>query len=262
MKRFNRNFKLGEVLLLVFELNMFVAGLVMVGSAMVPELGGLYRPAVSLVGMFPAVMTVGFAAWLVYRMRCLRQARQRGWAVVGAFGLSVVAISFGAAVGNLNMLLMTETVNGAVRTALNDPLTRQASLTSLLAFIGIGVAFGIMFVLRAGRGPWPGEQSIEALQSQLDEIGRRVVTGWSESTVAKIDRLVEDGDTRQAVQLYQQTSACTREEALLVIDDWAAHRLKLELDLIAESIQATETDDENETTGKQSSASVSVASHG
>lgn len=234
--RLRLTFRLNEILLLILEINLGIAGLVMIAASMSGQSSELYASARTLVSMLPAMMCVGFAAWVVYRLRCIRQAQNRVAGLVGAMCLSVVALSFGAAVGKLSMVCMTDGFRETVEFSISSPLQKQAGLNSFLAFIGIGLVFGATFVLRAGKGEYTPTVSNETLHAQIDEIGQRVFRNWSEQLVSRIDALVADGDSAAAIKLYCQESGCANEEASRVIDDWPEQRLRLQLELLTRQL--------------------------
>ena len=236
-------FRLGESLLLVFELNIAAAGLLMLSSALGLTRGWLYRPAEALAGMLPAALTVGFAAWLVHRLRCVSQARDRSWGLVAAVCLGVVAISFGSGVGKLAMVCLTDTHYLAVRNVIHDPLMKQASLTGFMAFSLIGMVFAITFVLRAGRATWRAEQTREILHERLNRLGESVVDNWSQQIVPRIDALLERDATEEAIRLYQAEFECSRDEASDVIADWPEQRLRLEIEVLSQNLQTGAEDE-------------------
>lgn len=236
--KFKLPFQLKEIALLIFELNLGIAGLVMVASAISGSATRLYLPATVMASMFPVLLTVGFAAWLVHRHRCLSRARHRGWGMLGATCLSFVALGFGAAVGKLNATFFSATYQNGLNAAIDDPMLKQAGLTSLLAFLGIGFVFAITFIRRAGRGPWDDAGSVEALHVQLNQLGERVVADWSEQLVSRIDVLVNQGAEREAVIAYQAATGCRMEDASVVIADWPEHRVRLEIELLTKQLTA------------------------
>jgi len=237
MKKFRLRFQLGEILLLVFELNMAAAGLLMVSSAAGVTNGWLYRPAEALAGMLPAFLVVGFAAWLVYRMRCVGQAQNRRWGLVAAVCLGLVAISFGAGVGKLAMVCLTTAHHQTVRDVIHDPLTRHATFGGLTTFTMIGSVFAVMFILRAGQATWRVKQSREFLHERLSRLGEQVVENWEQRLVPRIDHLLAQDATAQAIQLYRSEFQCSLDEATDVIADWDAQRLCLELQLLSDNLQ-------------------------
>ena len=236
MKKLPLKFKLSELLLLIFELNLFVAGFVMIHAALTGKSAALYIPAQSLTGMLPALMTVGFSIWLVYRLRCLRRAENRRWALAGAWCLGIVAMSFGAAVGKLNMVHMSDPVQSAVASAIHSPLLKQAGLSSLLAFLSIGFIFSITFILKAARGPFAAKDTSQQLQAQLSQLSERIVEGWSESLVAKIDAFHECGEVDKAIDCYLKKTGSSQDEASIVIADWPEQRLMLQIELLNQSL--------------------------
>lgn len=236
MKKLPLNFKLSELLLLVFELNLFVAGVVMINAALTGSNTALYIPAQSLMAMLPALMTVGFAIWLVYRLRCLRQAKNRRWALAGAWCLGIVALSFGAAVGKLNTVHMSDTFQSAVATAIHSPLLKQAGLSSLLAFLSIGLIFSITFLFKAAKGPFVTKGAAEQIQAQLSQLSEKIVRDWPESLVAKIDKLLKKGEVRQAITFYVGNTGCSHDEASIIIADWPEQRLMLQIELLNKSL--------------------------
>ena len=229
--KFKLPFQLSEIALLIFELNLGIAGLVMVASALSGSAVRLYLPATVMAGMFPVLLTVGFAAWLVHRQRCLSRAQHRGWALVGATCLGFVALGFGAAVGKLNMTFFSESYQAGLNAAIADPVLKRAGLNSLLAFLAIGLVFAVTFIRRAGRGPWDDATSVEKLHVQLRQLGERVVANWSEQLVSRIDVLVNQGAQREAVAAYRAAIGCSLEDASDVISDWPEHRVRLEIEL-------------------------------
>lgn len=239
--KFRLRFQPGEMLLLVFELNMAAAGLLMVSSAMGLTNGWLYRPAEALAGMLPAILVVGFAAWLVYRLRCVGQAQDRRWGLVAALCLGLVAISFGAGVGKLAMVCLTTAHHQVIRNVIHDPLTQHATYSGLAAFLMIGGVFAVTFVLRAGRATWRVKRSQHYLHERLSRLGEQVVDNWDQQLVSRIDRLLEQEATEQAIRLYQSELQCSRDEAVDVIGDWAEQRLRLELELLSDNLQASDS---------------------
>lgn len=236
-KKFRLTFSLHETLLLILEVNLGFAGLVMIAAALTGQPDQLYAPARAMVGMLPAMSCVGFAAWLVYRLRCIRRAGHRAAGLAGALCLGIVAIGFGAAVGKLTMVCVTDGFRDAVEFAISSPLQQQAGMTSLLAFIGIGLVFGVTFVCEAGRMDRRLMVSNETLHAQIDEIGQRVSTNWSEQLVARIDPLVERGDSAAAVTLFSTETGADRTESARVIADWPEQRLRLQLELLRSQLQ-------------------------
>ena len=107
-KNLQLTFGLNEILLLVLELNLGFAGLVMITTSLSGESSQLYVSARAMTDMLPALFCVGFASWLVYRLRCVRKAKNRVAGLVGAMCLGVVALNFGAAVGKLSMVCLTD----------------------------------------------------------------------------------------------------------------------------------------------------------
>lgn len=236
IKKLRLRFRLGEILLLVFELNMAAAGLLMVSSAAGLTEGWLYRPAEVLFGMLPAILVVGFAAWLVHRLRCVSQARDRRWGLVAAVCLGIVAISFGAGVGKMAIVCMTEAHHQSVRGVIHDPLTKYASLSGLTSFTLIGLVFAVTFILRAGRATWRAHQSQDVLHERLSRLGERVIENWDQQLVPRIDSLLEQESTVQAVRLYRTEFNCSLDEATDVIADWPEQRLRLELELLSNNL--------------------------
>ncbi len=234
-------FQPGEMLLLVFELNMAAAGLLMVSSAMGLTNGWLYRPAEALAGMLPAILVVGFAAWVVYRLRCVAQAQDRGWGLVAAVCLGLVAISFGAGVGKLALVCLTSAHHQVIRSVIHDPLTQRATYSGVTAFLMIGAVFAVTFILRAGRATWRVKRSQNCLHERLSRLGEQVVENWEQRLVPRIDRLLEQDATTQAIRLYQSEFQCSLDEAVDVIGDWAEQRLRLELELLSDNLQASDT---------------------
>ena len=237
--KFRLRFQPGEILLLVFELNMAAAGLLMVSSAMGLTNGWLYRPAEALAGMLPAFLVVGFAAWLVYRLRCVGQAQDRRWGLVAALCLGLVAISFGAGVGKLALVCLTTAHHQVIHNLIHDPLTQHATFSGLAAFLMIGGVFALTFILRAGRATWRVKQSQHFLHERLSRLGEQVVDNWEQQLVPRIDRLLEQEATQQAIRLYQSELQCSLDEAVDVIDDWAEQRLRLVLELLSDNLQAS-----------------------
>lgn len=223
-------------MLLIFELNLGAAGILMLVAAARGSTAGMDLPAQALMRLFPALLCVGFAAWLVFRLRCLGLAKSRLWGQIGAICLTFVALGFGTAVGRLGMVTMTATFREHFDRLLADPVTREAGLTSHLSFLWIGLVFGLTFFLRVGTRRFQTESSRDALHEQLNEIGQRVMGNWSEQLVARIDELVAAGKRRNAVQLYEQETGCTFNEASLTIADWEDHRLRLQIDLLRDSL--------------------------
>lgn len=231
-KKLRLTFGLNEILLLVLEINLGFAGLVMIAASLSGQSSQLYAPARTMTGMLPALFCVGFASWLVYRLRCIRRAENRAAGLAGALCLGVVALSFGAAVGKLSMVCMTDGFREAVNYSINSPLQKQAGLMSFLAFIGIGLVFGATFVLRAGKGDDIKGVSNESLHEQIGEIGQRVVRNWSEQLVSRMDALIANGDLVAAIGIFRQETSCTADEASRVVDDWPEQRLHLQLELL------------------------------
>jgi len=236
MKNLTTKFHLNEMLLLVFELYLFVAGIVMVISVIIGSSTGLYFPADALTVMLPGVMTVGFATWLVYRLRCLRQARARGWALVGSLCLSLVAISFGAAVGKLSMIHMSAGFHESITEMIHDPLLKRASLASQMAFLSVGTIFGLLFIARAAKGPFLPQDRSRELHEQLCQLSQKVVRNWPESVVAKVDALLECGEVDQAIQYYRKKTRCTEDASAIVIADWFEQRLVLQVEQLNRSM--------------------------
>lgn len=247
--KFRLTIRLPEIMLMIFELTLGLAGLVMVSAALWGPADRLYLPAKVLAGMVPLILTVGFAAWLVYRYRCLSRARHKLWARCGAFCLGFVAMGFGAAVGKLNIVLFSDAYESAVALAINDPVLKRDGLTSLLAFLGIGFVFSVTFLLKAARGPWDQHDTIQELHVRIDELGRRMVGGWNEQLVARIDRLLVDGKTNDAVTAYRATMGCSQEEAVCVIGDWPENRLRLEVECLTSTLQQEAVEATKETVG-------------
>ena len=236
-KKFRLTLGLNEILLLILELNLGFAGLVMIAASLNGQSSQLYASARAMTGMLPALFCVGFASWLVYRLRCIRQAKNRVAGLVGALCLGIVALSFGAAVGKLSMVCMTDGFKDAVNYSINSPLQKQAGLVSFLAFIGIGLAFGATFVLRAGKGNDVGTVSSESLHEQIVELGQQVVGDWSAQLVARMDEFIASGDAESAIGIYRQETSCSAAEASRVIDDWPEQRLRLQLELLKNRLQ-------------------------
>ena len=236
-KKLRLTFGLNEILLLVLEINLGFAGLVMIAASLSGQSSQLYAPARTMTGMLPALFCVGFASWLVYRLRCIRRAENRAAGLAGALCLGVVALSFGAAVGKLSMVCMTDGFREAVNYSINSPLQKQAGLMSFLAFIGIGLVFGATFVLRAGKGDDIKGVSNESLHEQIGEIGQRVVRNWSEQLVSRMDALIANGDLVAAIGIFRQETSCTADEASRVVDDWPEQRLRLQLELLTTQLR-------------------------
>jgi hypothetical protein len=216
---------------LILKINLGLAGLVMVAASLSGQSSELYAPARTLISMLPAVMCVGFASWVVYRLRCVRQAQNRVAGFVGAMCLGVVALSFGAAVGKLSMVCMTDGFRGAVEFAISSPLQKQAGLNSFLTFIEIGLVFGATFVLRAGKGEHAKTVSNETLRAKIGEIGQRVFRNWSRGLTC--------WSLTATVKLYCQESGCATEDASRVIDDWPEQRLRLQLELLTNQLPSS-----------------------
>ena len=143
-----------------------------------------------------------------------------------------MALGFGAAVGKLTMVCVTDGFRDAVEFAISSPLQQQAGMTSLLAFTGIGLVFGITFICEVGRMDRRLTVSNETLHAQIDELGRHVITDWSEQLVARIDPLVERGDSAAAARLFSTETGANSTESARVIADWPEQRLRLQLDLL------------------------------
>jgi hypothetical protein len=239
-KKLQLNFSLNEILLLVLELNLGFAGLAMIAASLSGGSSELYASARTMTGMLPALFCVGFASWLVYRLRCVQRTKNRASGLAGAMCLGIVALSFGAAVGKLSMVCMTDGFREAVNYSISSPLQKQAAgLTSFLAFIGIGLVFGATFILRAGKGNDVKIASSEALREQIGEIGQQFVGDWSEQLVSRMNSLVSAGDSLAAIGIYRQETGCTAEEASRVVDDWPEHRLRLQLELLTSRLQSS-----------------------
>lgn len=237
-KKFKLSFRLAEILLLVFELNLGLAGLAMIYSAFAGPATKLYLPAQVLASMLPATLTVCFAGWLVYRHHCLARAKSRAWGLLGATLLGFVAIGFGAAVGKLATTFSSDIYQAGLNTAIADPELKRAGLPSLLAFLAIGGVFAITFILRTARCQWrTTESSLDDLHSKLSHLSERVVANWSEQLVPRIDSLLEQGQKAEAVMAYRQSTNCSLEEASYAIADWPEHRLRLEVELLSEQLQ-------------------------
>tara|TARA_R110002072_G_scaffold13481_1_gene56804 strand:- start:283913 stop:284677 length:765 start_codon:yes stop_codon:yes gene_type:complete len=236
-KKIRLTFTLNEILLLAVEINLAFAGLLMIAAAFSGQSEQLYAPARTMIGMLPALFCVGFASWLVYRLRCVRRARNRFAGLAGAMCLGIVALSFGAAVGKLSMVCMTDGFHEAVNYSINSPLQKQAGLMSFLAFVGIGLVFGATFVLRAGKENDRQSLSSEALHVQIGEIGQQFVGDWSEQLVSRMDSLVTDGDFLAAIGIYRHETGCTAEEASRIVDDWPEQRLRLQLEVLTRLLQ-------------------------
>jgi len=197
---------------------------------------GMDLPAHAMIRLLPVILCVGFAAWLVFRLKCLGQASNRRWGQIGAVCLTFVALGFGSAVGRLGMVTMSAPFRDAFDQLLADPIARKAAETSSFSFLWIGLVFGITFFLRVGTRRFQTKSSPDALHAQLDEIGRSVVSDWPERLVARIDRLLDEGRRHDAIRIYQQESGCDFDEASLTIADWDAHRLRLQIDLLRHSL--------------------------
>lgn len=237
MKRgFQPSFRLTELLLLAFELNLALAGVLMIVAACRGNTGGLYLPSEALLAVLPAGLLVGFSTWLVYRLRCVSRIQHRGTGLLAAVGLGIVAISFGAAVGKLSMVFSTDRFDVAVAAISRDPVTREAGLTGLLAFTFIGLVFGVTFVLRAGRSAPVAKPTLESLHVQIQELSRQVVSNWSDRLVQRVDQLVAADRIAAAEQLYQSETGCSSEVASQVIADWPEQRLRLEVELLSECL--------------------------
>jgi hypothetical protein len=240
-KKLKLTFGLNEILLLVLEINLGFAGLAMIAAAFSGQSSQLYAPARTMIGMLPALFCVGFASWLVYRLRCVRLAKNRAAGLAGATCLGIVALSFGAAVGKLSMVCMTDGFRDAVNYSINSPLQKEAGLMSFLAFIGIGLVFGATFVLRVGKSEDITPVSKESLRDQINELGQRVVGDWSEQLVCRMDALVADGDVLAAIGIYRRETSCTAEEASRIVDDWPEQRLRLQLEFLTKRLQIPES---------------------
>lgn len=235
-RRFQPSFRLTELLLLAFELNLALAGMLMIAAACRGNTGGLYLPGEALLAVLPAGLLVGFSAWLVYRLRCVTRIRHRGTGLLAAAGLGVVAISFGAAVGKLSMVFSTDRFETAVAAISRDPVTREAGLTGLLAFTFIGLVFGATFVLRAGRSASVAKPTLESLHVQIQELSRQVIRNWPDRLVHRVDQLVAADRIAAAEQLYQLETGCSPDTASQVIADWPEQRLRLEVELLSECL--------------------------
>lgn len=237
-KNFKLSFRLAEVLLLVFELNLGLAGLVMVYSAFAGPAAKLYLPAQVLVSLLPGVMTVCYAGWLVYRHHCLARAKSRPAALLGATLLGFVAIGFGAAVGKLATTFYSDVFLLGLNSAIDDPELKRAGLGSLLAFLSIGCVFAVTFILRAGRGQWrSNESSLDDLHLKLRDLSSRVVPNWSEQLVPRIDALLDQSKQADAILTYQKAMGCEFDEASGAIADWPEQRLRLEVELLSNELQ-------------------------
>ena len=230
------SFKLPELLLLVLELSLGTTGVLMLVAATKGNAAGMDLPAHLLMRLLPVILCVGFAAWLVFRLRCLGQAQSRLWGKVGAVCLTFVALGFGSAVGRLSMVTMSATYRDFFDQLMADPVTREAAQMSYFSFLWIGLVFGLTFFLRVGTRQFQTKSSPDALHSQLDEIGRSVVGNWSEQLVARIDSLLGEGKRHAAIRVYEQESGCSFDEASLTIADWDTHRLRLQIDLLRDSL--------------------------
>jgi len=235
-RRFQLSFRLTELLLLAFELNLAVAGMLMIAAAWRGNTGGLYLPGEALLAVLPAGLLVGFSAWLVYRLRCVSRIQHRATGLLAAVGLGIVAISFGAAVGKLSMVFSTDRFETVVAAISRDPVTREAGLTGLLAFTLIGLVFGVTFVLRAGRSGQVSKPTLESLHVQIQELSRQVVSNWPDRLVHRVDQLVAADRIAAAEQLYQSETACSPDTASQVIADWPEQRLRLEVELLSECL--------------------------
>jgi hypothetical protein len=214
-------------------LNLFVAGLLMISAALGLKWFSLYVPAEWLAATMPAMLCVGFAFWLVYRLRTVREAKSRRWALTGATCLAIVAMSFGAAVGKLSMVFSTDTFESFIFASIHDPSFKRAGLLSMLAFTAIGFVFGLTFIRRAARGPWSSTtESTEHVRKQLSRLGERVIQDWDDQLVSRIDSLVEQNMTQEAVALFKKETCASQEEAKATIADWPEHRVRLQVDLL------------------------------
>jgi hypothetical protein len=240
-KKLRLTLGLNEALLLILELNLGFAGLAMIAVAFSGQSDQLYAPALAMTGMLPALFCVGFASWLVYRLRCVRKAKNRAEGLVGAMCLGVVALSFGAAVGKLSMVCMTDGFRDAVNYSIDSPLQKQAGQLSFLSFTGIGLVFGATFILQAGKGDDVQGVANESLHEQIGEIGQRLVGDWSEQLVSRMDALITDGDLVAAIGIYRHETSCTPEAASRVVDDWPEQRLRLQLELLSNRLQVSES---------------------
>ena len=173
---------------------------------------------------------------LIERLRCIRQAESRKWALVGAWCLGIVALSFGAGVGKLNMVHMSEPLQTAFSSAIHDPILKRAGLSSLLAFMSIGFIFGVTFVYKAAKGPFLSKDTSEKLHSQLTQLSQQIVGDWSESLVARIDTLIEDGEIDKAIDVYKEKTGATEDAASIVIADWPEQRLMLQVELLNSAV--------------------------
>lgn len=258
MKKLPLKFKLSELALLIFELNLFAAGLVMIHAALWGSSSALYIPSRVFIAMMPAAMSVGFAFWLVYRLRCLRQAENRRWALAGATCLGIVSLSFGAAVGKLNVIHMSEPFQLAVASAIENPLLKQAGLSSLLAFMAIGLIFSVTFIVKAAKGPFALQDTTEQLSAQLSRLSEKIVHGWSDSLVAKIDSFLKVGEVDKAIDFYLEKTGCSEDEASIIVADWPEQRLVLQIEQLNRSL----TDEEGpaETQARRKVVSTGTAS--
>jgi hypothetical protein len=236
--KFKLTMRLTEIMLLIFELQIGLAGVAMVLSAITGDGSLLYLPANVLAGLIPAILTVGFAAWLVYRFRCISRARHRAWALLGATCLGFVAMGFGAAIGKLNGFFFSDIYAKALVTAVGDQQLKHAGLTSLLAFLGIGFVFAVTFILRAARGPWEHETNSDELHARLNRLGAKLIPDWSEQLVGQIDRHLATQDVTAAIEVYRQATGANLDVATCVIGDWPEERLRIELDLLTNSVHA------------------------
>lgn len=236
------SFKLPELLTLVFELILGASGVLMLVAAINGNPAGMDIPAQALMRLLPVLLCVSFAGWLVFRLRCLGQSESRFWGQFGAVCLTLVALGFGSAVGRLGMVTMTAQFREHFAQLLADPLTREAGTMSYFSFLWIGLVFGITFMLRVGTRRFQAEANSDALHAGLDRIGRRVIGNWSEMPVTRIDHLLDCGQRREAVDLYQKETGCSFNEASLTIADWDAHRLRLQIDLLQQSLTGTSSE--------------------
>ena len=179
-------------------------------------------------------MTVGFALWLVYRLRVLREARSRAWA--GAMCLAIVAMSFGAAIGKLNMIFSTVAFDSFIDAAISDQSFKRAGLVGMLTFTAIGFVVGLTFIRQAARGPFSTAESAAHVRDQLTRLSERVIHNWDEQLVSRVDALLERNECQKAVALFQAESKVSHEDAENAISDWPEYRLCLQVDLLCETL--------------------------
>lgn len=226
------SFSAAELFVLVFELNIGAAGLLMIASVFRGNSQGLMLPAQAMSGMLPAVMCVGFACWLVYRLRCVGYAKSRAWGLLAASCLSIVAVGFGAAVGKLNVVYLLADYGAFIDATMSAPVTREAGQTSLLAFVSIGLVFSAAFVFGVGKRRGHQSGNRDALHAQLCELGETVVTDWSEQLVSRMDALVGERRNSEAIRIYREETGCSLDEATCLVADWPEQRLRLDIELL------------------------------